>query len=176
MTAALAVFLLVAAVAVGAALTVVIHRNPVIQALSLVVFLLAVAGVFVLLNAQFLAALQVIIYAGAIVVLITFVIMLLNLGPEARGGPGIPTVLLAFLLGALLIGVLGRAGLNFEPQLTGAPTTAEGVLAHAPGYGSVAAFGRALFSTYFYPFEAVSLAIVAALTGAVLLAKRKLED
>jgi len=175
-TAAMLVFFVVAAVAVGAALVVVIHRNPVIQALSLVVFLLAVAGVFVLLNAQFLAALQVIIYAGAIVVLITFVIMLLNLGPEARGGPGIPTLLIAFLLGALLIGVLGRAGLTFEPLSANTPVSPTGVLPHAPGYGSVAAFGRALFSTYFYPFEAVSLAIVAALTGAVLLAKRKLED
>ncbi len=176
MTAALLVFLIIAAIAVGSALVVVLHRNPVIQALSLVLNLLAVAGIFVLLQAQFLAALQVIIYAGAIVVLITFVIMLLNLGPEARGGPGIPTVLLSFLLGAVLIGILGRAGLTFAPPLGDAPVSPQGVLSHAPGYGGVAAFGQALFSTYFYPFEAVSLAIVAALTGAVLLAKKRLED
>jgi NADH-quinone oxidoreductase subunit J len=118
-----------------------------------------------------MAVLQVIIYAGAIVVLITFVVMLLNLGPEARGGPGLVTLIVAFGLGTLLIALLGRAGLTFEP-----PMTAEGLPATAARYGTAGSFARVLFTDYFYPFELVSLAIVAALAGAVILAKRNLED
>jgi NADH-quinone oxidoreductase subunit J len=163
-------FWLAAVVAVLAALVVVLHRSPVVEAMGLVINLLAIAAVFVLLGAYFFAALQVIIYAGAIVVLITFVIMLLNLRPEARGGPGIFTVVATFVLGAALIVLLTRAGLSFQPGGEGAAPALD------PGFGSVERVGDALFTTYYYPFLAVSLALLAAMAGAVLLAKRDLED
>ena len=160
-------FFVLAVVAVAAALVVVLHRAPVVGAMGLVTNLLCVAGIYVLLNAYFFAALQVIIYAGAVVVLITFVIMLLNLRPEARGGPGIVPVVLAALFGLVLVAVLGRPLLSFAAPAAGAV---------APGFGSVEGVGEVLFTGYFYPFLAVSLALLSAMVGAVLLAKRHLED
>lgn len=160
-------FVVLAVVAIVSALVVVLHRAPVVGAMGLVTNLLCIAGIYVLLNAYFFAALQVIIYAGAVVVLITFVIMLLNLQPEARGGPGIVPVLLAALLGLALVAVVGRPLLEF-PAPAGGPV--------APGFGTVAQVGKALFTEYFYPFLAVSLALLSAMVGAVLLAKRHLED
>jgi len=157
-----------AAVAVLAALGVVLHRNPVVEALFLVVVLLAVAGIYALMHAWFLAVLQVIVYAGAIVVLVTFVIMLLNLGPEARGGPGVLTVVLGALLALGLAGLVGRAAAGFGPRAAGA--------AWNPQFGRVAAMGKALFGAWFWPFEVVSLALLAALVGAVVVAKRRLEE
>lgn len=159
-------FLLWGGLAVITALIVVLHRHPVVQAVALVVHLLMIAGLFALLGAKFLAVVQVVVYAGAIVVLITFVIMLLNLGPELRGTPGIPTLVVAFLLGSALILLVGRAQAGFNPP----------DLALSDGYGGVQTLARALFHKYFYPFEVVSLVVLAALAGAVLLAKRNLEE
>lgn len=159
-------FFVLAALAIGSALVVVFHRHPLIEALFLVVNLLVIAALFVLLGAYFLAVVQVLLYAGAIVVLITFVIMLLNLGPEPRGAPGLPTYVIAFVLGALFVLLLGRVALSLPAPL--APPGQE--------YGGIGEIARALFSTYFYPFEVVSLVIVAGLVGAVLLAKQRLED
>lgn len=162
-------FWLLAGLAVVTALLVVVHRNPVMSGLFLVLNLISVAGLFVLLGAYFLAALQILLYAGAIVVLIIFVIMLLNLETERRSTPGLISMVTAFGLGTLLVGALARAGGSFEPHsYTSGPPV--------PGYGSAASVGEALFSVYFYPFEVVSLALVAAMVGAVLLAKRTLED
>ncbi|RMF71916.1 MAG: NADH-quinone oxidoreductase subunit J [Acidobacteria bacterium] len=160
-------FLVLAVVAIAAALVVVLHRSPVVGAMGLVTNFLCIAGIYVLLNAYFFAALQVIIYAGAVVVLITFVIMLLNLQPEAKGGPGVVPVALAALLGLALIAVVGRPLLEYAAPEAGPP---------APDFGTVAQVGEALFTVYFYPFLAVSLALLSAMVGAVLLAKRRLED
>ncbi|MDH3284245.1 MAG: NADH-quinone oxidoreductase subunit J, partial [Acidobacteriota bacterium] len=90
-----AAFGALALTAVATALLVVLHRTPVIQGLFLVLHLLSIAGLFAALDARFLAVMQVLIYAGAVVVLIVFVIMLLNLQPEARGGPGYVMLLLS---------------------------------------------------------------------------------
>jgi NADH-quinone oxidoreductase subunit J len=142
------------------------HRNPVVSALALAFNLIAIAGFYLVMDAQFLALLQVIVYAGAIMVLILFVIMLLNLRQELRGrdsgllqrllGP-----VLALGLGLLLVRVLWRSvTFSFAPP--------------DPEFGTVASVGRELFGTFFYPFEAISLLLVAAMVGAVLLAKRRL--
>lgn len=164
-------FWLLAIIAVVAAVVTIRHPRPVMQALALVVNLLAVAGLYILLDAQFFAAIQVIVYAGAIVVLITFVIMLLNLEKEWRGGGGGGMLLLAVGLGIALLALLWKSGASFHSQ------PSEGAVGAAPGpYGSVAAIGAALFGPYFFPFEVISLALVAAMTGAVLLSKRNLED
>jgi NADH-quinone oxidoreductase subunit J len=159
-----------ALVALVTALVVVRHRTPVVQGLFLVLHLLSIAGLFAALDARFLAVLQVLIYAGAVVVLIVFVIMLLNLRPEARGGPGAITVGASIVLAVGLVALLARAVAGFS--------SAEGVgsqSALVEGFGSPDQVGSALFEIYFYPFEIVSLALVAAMVGAVVLAKRHLE-
>lgn len=162
-------FMVLAVLAVLTALAVVLHRNPVMSGLFLVLHLLVIAGLFVTLNAIFLAALQVLIYAGAIVVLIIFVIMLLNLTPEARGGPGVVSMVLAFIFGGGFVWLLARA---LDPSAARASEDDRMV----EGFGSIASVAEALFSTYFYPFEVVSLALVAAMVGALVLAKRSLES
>ena len=159
-------YFVLAVLAVASALVVILHRNPVISALALGVNLLSIAGFYLVLRAQFLALLQVIVYAGAILVLIVFVIMLLNLRDEARqrGSGSIqrwlgPLLALAF---AILIGralLSGAAGAFPAPQ---------------PGFGTVEAVGRELFTRFYYPFEVISLLLIVAMVGAVLLAKRKL--
>jgi NADH-quinone oxidoreductase subunit J len=154
--------------AVGCALGVVFHRNPVHCALLLVGVLLSVSGLFVLLHAPFIAALQVIVYAGAIMVLFLFVVMLLNvkgessiLTPGAAKGFGILFALLGFV--ELLWTVLSPAG-----ESSGLP---EAVL--PPDFGSPAAIGRILYTVWLFPFEITSILLLVAVVGAVVLAKRK---
>jgi len=163
----LVAFVILTALAVVSAGVVLLHRSPVVAALSLAANLIAVAGFYLLLNAQFLALLQVIVYAGAIMVLVLFVIMLLNLPEEARrhDRPSAQSVLgmaLAVVFVAVLGWALARAssGQEFPPS--------------SPTFGSVGSVGTALFTTFFYPFEAVSLLLVVAMIGAVLLAKRRI--
>jgi NADH-quinone oxidoreductase subunit J len=160
-------FIVLTVLALASAVVVVWHRNPVVCALALAFNLVAIAGFYMLLNAQFLALLQVIVYAGAIMVLILFVIMLLNLRVEARRpGSGVIQGALGFLLAVALAAVLGSVmARGFE---------SEGFNAASESFGTAGALGLELFSMYFYPFEAVSLLLVVAMIGAVLLAKRRL--
>jgi NADH-quinone oxidoreductase subunit J len=161
-------FGVLALIAVATALVVVLHRNLVIEALFLVLHLLTVAGLYVLLGAYFFAAIQVIVYAGAILVLIIFVIMLLNLGRESRGRGGMLPYSLALILGSMLVLFLARAARAYQPRTGG--------LAGDPAWGSVGRIADAMFGPYFFPFEVVSLVLVAGMIGAILLAKRHLED
>jgi NADH-quinone oxidoreductase subunit J len=157
-----------ALIAVVTALVVVLHRSLVIEALFLVLHLLTIAGLYVLLGAYFFAAIQVIVYAGAILVLIIFVIMLLNLGRESRGRPGMLPYSLALVLGSMLVLLLARAARAYQPRTGG--------LARDMAWGSVGKIADALFGPYFFPFEVVSLVLVAGMIGAILLAKRHLEE
>ncbi len=164
------VFAALALVAVVTALAVVLHRNVVVQALFLVLHLLTIAGLYVSLGAYFFAAIQVLVYAGAILVLIVFVIMLLNLGKD-RSSPGLLSLGLALVLGVLLVLLLGRAGRGFNAPAIGAGAG----LPADPDWGTVARMADALFGPYFFPFEVVSLILIAGMIGAILLAKRHLE-
>ena len=151
---------------VASALVVITHRNPVTAAVALAFNLVAIAGLFFVLDAQFIGLLQVIVYAGAIMVLILFVIMLLSLREEERGHPAraIQRVLApaaAFLFAV----VLGRALWSSAPRAFPAA---------ADGFGTAGVLGRELFTRFYYPFEAISLLLVVAMIGAVLLAKRRL--
>ena len=157
-----------AGTAIGCALGVIFHRNPVHCALLLVGVLLSLSGLFVLLSAPFIAALQVIVYAGAIMVLFLFVVMLLNvkgetpmLTPGAAKGFGILFALV--ILVELLYTVLSPVG-----ELAGQPDV---VLPE--GFGSPAAVGRILYTVWLYPFEITSILLLIAVVGAVVLAKRK---
>jgi NADH-quinone oxidoreductase subunit J len=162
----LVAFVVLTALALVSAAMVLLNRNPVIAALSLAANLIAVAGFYLLLNAQFLALLQVIVYAGAIMVLVLFVIMLLNLPDEARrhDRPSVQSVL-GLALAITFVAVLGWALASGAGPSFPTPS---------PTFGSVGSIGNALFTTFFYPFEAVSLLLVVAMIGAVLLAKRRI--
>jgi NADH-quinone oxidoreductase subunit J len=158
-------FYIVAAITVLAALNMVVQRTPVYSALSLIVVLCSLAGVYLLLGAEFMAVIQVIVYAGAIMVLFVFVIMLLNAGHEApshRSG-------IAKWLGAPLIGAfLGVMLMVIWEQF---PPTSAAPLAHIDA--GPAAIGHLLFSNYVLPFEVTSLLILVAVLGAVVLAKKE---
>lgn len=158
-------FIVLSALAIFSALVVVWRTNPVVSALALAFNLVSIAGFYLLLNAQFLGLLQVIVYAGAIMVLILFVIMLLNLPLQAHRSPGFFQRWLGPVLALFYVGMLGWA----LSKVGGDPFPA------APeGFGSVASIGNALFTKFFYAFEAISLLLVVAMVGAVLLAKKRL--
>ena len=154
------------AIMVVAGLSVVFNRQPIYSVLSLLVVMFCLASLFVMLGAYFVAALQVLLYGGAVLVLFLFAIMLLNLAPEAlaRMRPftlrTIGTVIALFLF------------LHLARLFLAAP--AELPLSELPApSGSVESIGRALFTTYLLPFELTSFLILAALIGAVTLAKQR---
>jgi len=168
-------FYVFAAVAIGGALGVVAGKNPVSGLLSMVVTLASIAGIFVLLQAHFLAAVQVIVYAGAIMVLFLFVIMLLNLGHEyhadLRGGAW---SVLAFAITGTLAGFLARqfrgAGEGPLYQVLGGGDALEQALAEQ---GAIGVIAHPLFTTYVVPFEITGILLLVAIVGALVLAKRR---
>lgn len=166
------VFLPFAFIAIITGIGVVFARNPVYSALLLVANFFCLAVFYVLLNAQFLAAVQITVYAGAIMVLLVFVIMLLSPTPE-RGvvrrmrWQG----LLALPLLAVFVGQLAFAIVAGRISSASGPYTLEHI--NEVG-GSVQAIGRVLFTDYLLPFEITSLLLVVALVGAVILAKRRI--
>ena len=160
-------FFLFALVAVASAVLVVLFRNPVHSALSLVTTLFCLAGLFVLLDAHFLAAVQVIVYAGAIMVLCLFVIMLLNLGhPDAlepaTGRSRRVTVLLVVV--ALLAELAYMAGRQMG--MPPAPESAEIAAENVPY------IGKLLYTDYLFPFEVASMILLVALVGVIVLVKQ----
>jgi NADH-quinone oxidoreductase subunit J len=164
------VFVVAAAIVLAGAIGVVVARNPVHAALMLVMTLFGVAVLFVLQRADFLAAVQVIVYAGAIVVLFLFVIMFLgvdreeNVGYEPlRGQRPLAVGLIA----------LAATGLLLLAEVAHWTTGAPRVAGAASGPGSnVAKLGRSVFTTYLFPFEVTSALLVIAVVGAVVLARR----
>jgi NADH-quinone oxidoreductase subunit J len=164
-----AVFLLFAVAALGGAAGVVMFRKPVHAAMSLVLTLFAVAVFFLMQGAHFLAAVQVIVYAGAIVVLFLFVIMLLGIETEdVLDEPLKAQRPLAILVGgALLAGLLLLAGI-LDP--TGAP--AERGSATQGDVPNVERVARSLFTDFLWPFEITSALLVIAVVGAIVLARR----
>jgi NADH-quinone oxidoreductase subunit J len=165
------VFFLVAILAVASALGLVLRRNPIHGALFLVVNLGCVAVMYLLLGAEFLALAQVIIYAGAIMVLFVFAIMVLIPGKEETGSDPLRRQrLLALPLGALLlfeIGLILQSG-GFGGARPAAPSAGP-----PAGAGGIEAVGRLLLGDYLFPFEVTSVLLLAALVGVLALAKRK---
>jgi len=157
-------FLALAAVVVAAALTVVVHRNPVHSACALAVVMFVLSIFFVALRAELVAVLQLIVYAGAIVILFLFIINLLNLQVELRALGGVLLVATAIAGGAALVALLVAA-------LRGAGAPAAGDL--PPGFGETTALARHLFTVYLVPFELTSILLLVAIVGAVALAKKQ---
>jgi NADH-quinone oxidoreductase subunit J len=163
----LAFFYVFAVLAVLGALGMVMNtRNTVAAALSLVLTMISLGGVYVLLQAYLIGVLQILIYAGAIVVLFLFVVMLLNLrrdefSPERQRA----TKIVGGVIGLLVL-------LQFLQLLPGA---FQAPAAIPEGFGSYRQLGAALFTDYVLAFEATSLLLLAAMVGAVILAKRKID-
>ena len=159
----LILFLAFGAVCVAGAINLLAQTHPINSALSLIAVMAALAGEYLLLGAEFVAAVQVIVYAGAIMVLFVFVIMLLNAGAEERS-EGSHIALLMGLPSLLLLGVL----------LTWTVTVRHAT--HRVGLGSLLGdpptIGRLLFREYLLPFEITSLLILIAIMGAVVLASK----
>ncbi|MGH9029170.1 MAG: NADH-quinone oxidoreductase subunit J family protein, partial [Acidimicrobiales bacterium] len=164
-------FAVAAALVLAGAIGVVVSRNPVHAALMLVMTLLGVAVLFVEQQANFLAAVQVIVYAGAIVVLFLFVIMFL--GVDRRENIAQEPLTAQRPL-AVAIVALGLSGLLFLGVSAKWSVGAHSVVGKARGQtgGDVAALGRAVFTTYLFPFEVTAALLVIAVVGAVVLARR----
>ncbi|HEY7513369.1 MAG TPA: NADH-quinone oxidoreductase subunit J [Vicinamibacteria bacterium] len=158
-----ALFWLFAALAVGSALVVVLQRSPLYSALGLIVTLCSLSAIYGLLGSPFIAVLQIVVYAGAIMVLFLFVIMLLNVKREDHeSGQGLFKAAGA-LLAALLVAQVGSVLVRAAPRTPNPRFDA-----------STYEMARVLFSPYFlYAFEATSILILAALVGAVVLARKE---
>ncbi len=159
-------FVIFAVLALGSALVVVIHKNPVYSTMSLVLTLFSLAVLFVMLGAPFIGVLQVLVYTGAILVLFLFVIMLLNIGKEESQMAGqrpqiVAAVLAAMVFGGLLILALGAY------QATMPPATPLD-----PQMVSLKGLARELFDQYLLPFEIVGLLLLVAVIGATVAARR----
>jgi NADH-quinone oxidoreductase subunit J len=159
----LTLFLFFAAIAVAGAINLLVQRHPINSALSLVVVMASLAAEYLLLGAEFVAAVQVIVYAGAIMVLFVFVIMLLNAGEEDRGKGsrvalllGIPGVTIGAVLVAWVVLRYSNTGSVAIYALPGDPR----------------AIARLLFHDFLLPFEVTSILILIAIMGAVVLASR----
>jgi len=159
------VFDVAAGLAILFAAVMVVHRHPVKSVLALVVSFFALAVTYVMLSAPLIAALQVIVYAGAILVLFLFVLMLLNVPEEVRQKSGRPihhtlSAIAIVVFAAALLGALRAHGATAAPP------------AGAPLSGEVAPVARMLFSEHLLAFEALSILLLAALVGAFALARR----
>jgi NADH-quinone oxidoreductase subunit J len=161
-------FYLTAMVAIVASIFVCKCRNPINSALCLVTNFICLAVLYVMLEAPFMAAIQIMVYAGAIMVLIIFVIMLLNLGTAVKStythgmiGGGILAVLMLFLTNRFVAGG--------EATGTGGEITSEII----QSYGHTELIGKAMFTDFLLPFEIASILLLVAIVGAVVISKRK---
>jgi len=161
-------FLVFAIIAVVSAVNVVVQTHPISSAVSLIGVMGSLAVLYLLLGAEFIAAAQVIVYAGAVMVLFIFVILLLNAGAEVKRGRSFIVQLLGVPLLFALLGLLAF----FVDRLFPRSATV-----HFGGFtgGTAQAVGRALFTTYLLPFEVTSVLILVAILGAIVLARKELE-
>ena len=159
-------FFYFAFVIAAASVLVVVLRNPIYSALSLLIMFFHVAGLYVMLHAEFLAAVQIIVYAGAILVLYLFVVMLLNVRQDDRYHRQWP---MAASVGATL--VIEAVILTAMKGWT-TPAVAAGRETTVGGTSNAGSIGDVLYSTYLFPFEVASLILLVAMIGAIMLAKK----
>jgi NADH-quinone oxidoreductase subunit J len=160
----LVAFYIFAAVSVIGAIGMVIQRNPLTGAFSLVASLASLAALFAMLHAEFIFILQILLYAGAIMVLVIFTIMLLNLSPEELKEPPVGRVKGVVILAATLVALFG-----FIRVLRTLPHSNKPV---ADNFGNIEPVGELMLSSYLYPFEVISVLLLVAVVGVVLLAKK----
>lgn len=160
------IFYFLSFLAILSALMVVISRNPVHSVLYLIITFFAIAGHYVLLNAQFLAAVHIIVYAGAIMVLFLYVIMMLNLNAEVEPHKSAIQKIAATVAGGILMIVLVGALRNVYPSQTNAIGNDAGLVKN---------LGHTLFNDFALPFEVSSILFLAAMVGAVMLGKKEIQ-
>jgi NADH-quinone oxidoreductase subunit J len=160
----LILFLIFAALCVGGAINLLVQRHPINSALSLVLVTGSLALIYLLLGAEFVAAIQVIIYAGAVMVLFIFVIMLLNAGAEEETKGS--RVAILFGVPGLILGISTAVWV----LVTSKPSL--GSVAIGQLHGTAPGMGRLLFRDFLLPFEVTSVLILIAIMGAVVLARR----
>ena len=164
MSAALVIFFVLAGLAVLGAVTLIVQSHPIHSALSLILVMLSLAGLYLLMGAEFVAAVQIIVYGGAVMVLFVFVIMLLNAGEEERTNfsklasfAGVP---LALALAGVIAAAIARGSGHLSAATNGELT-------------STRELSKLLFSEFVYPFELTSFLILVAILGAIVLAQRE---
>jgi NADH-quinone oxidoreductase subunit J len=169
----LVLFFIFAALCVGGAINLLVQKHPISSALSLIVVMGSLALIYLLLGAEFVAAVQVIVYAGAVMVLFVFVIMLLNAGEEERlpHGSRVATMLgvPALIIGLGITAALVSHVTGLDRVAIGGPMIMEG----RDVFGNPQAVGHLLFRDYLLPFEVTSVLILIAIMGAVVLARRE---
>jgi NADH-quinone oxidoreductase subunit J len=161
----LVIFFVLAALAVLGAVSLILQSHPIHSALSLILVMVSLAGLYLLMGAEFIAAVQIIVYGGAVMVLFIFVIMLLNAGVEERTNisklatfAGVP---LALALGGIIAAAIVRSSGHLPPP------AANGAMS------STRQLSMLLFSEFVYPFELTSFLILVAILGAIVLAQRE---
>lgn len=159
-------FLLFAVVAVAAAVNLIVQRNPLYSALSLIGTLASLSALYVMLQAQFLAAMQIVVYAGAIMVLFIFVIMLLN---EPKGRPSVEKQRWLRYLGVPFAALMLAEAFYILDGIPRIPSPG----AASQAVGTTSSIGKALFTDYLLPFEVTSVLILMAVVGAMVLARRE---
>jgi len=163
MSAELVLFFLLAALAVAGAVSLILQRHPIHSALSLIVVMMALAALYLLLGAELIAAVQIIVYAGAIMVLFVFVIMLLNAGEEERTNLSRMARYVGLPLGIFFLLQLAYWIARAAPSAVAAP----------PGPAGTRRLAMMLFQDFVFPFELTSILILIAILGALVLAKKE---
>ena len=162
-------FFLLAVLAIASALAMISNRNVVNSALFLVINMVSLAGIYLLLNAQFLAIIQILVYAGAIMVLFLFVIMLLNVEDEEKLFDKFRVkYFLAFLLGAAVTGQIFYS-------IAGVAEVLPAISDQMETIGTVQGVGDVLFTKYLLPFEMTAILLTAAVVGALMVAQHKIK-
>ncbi len=163
-------FTVLAVLAVASALVTITNKNPVASAVALIFHFFMLAGLYLTLQAQFVAVVQVLVYAGAIMVLVVFVIMLLNLGKEMElQSEGFDTrKIVAGLFAAVLV-------VEFLAVYMSVSLHKDFITEHSVEQGTIEAIGKTLFTNYLVPIQAIGILLLAAIVGAVILAKRRLD-
>ena len=157
-------FILLSAMAAGSAIMMLLNKNPVKSILWLIVVFFAISGHYVLLNAQFLAVVNIIVYAGAIMVLFLFVVMLMNLNADSEPAKNYRLHLIGVISGGSLLLVLVSALMKMDMQ--------QPVQMKIGDAGLIANLGRTLFTDYVVPFEISSVLFLSAMVGAVVIGKK----
>ncbi|MBN1653709.1 MAG: NADH-quinone oxidoreductase subunit J [Deltaproteobacteria bacterium] len=172
--AAISFFFVCGAVAIASALITVTQNNPIRAAFSLLAHIIALAGLFIGLQGHFLAVIQLIIYAGVVVVLFIFTIMYIGPVPKPESA-GRPSFAKLFSIAGMVVvtGAVTYAALGYSPALKGLNTCPEAV-AECGQFGGVEAFSAALFRGGVVPFELISILLTVAVVGAIMVARGRL--
>jgi NADH-quinone oxidoreductase subunit J len=166
----LILFFIFAAVCIGGAINLLVQRHPINSALALIVVMGSLALIYLLLGAEFVAAVQIIVYAGAVMVLFVFVIMLLNAGEEERTARGSRVAIILGVPGLIIgLGIVAAV----VSRMTGLDRIGIGGPSGAEAFGAPQPIAHLLFRDFLLPFEVTSILILIAIMGAVVLARRE---